>query len=265
MAAPSTPANLSIDEVASNAIQISWDNVAGETGFYVYRSENGSDYTAIADIAADTLSLWDMPLEAETQYYYKVSAYNVDGESALSTAVDDTTLAVSTKQYWEGTKGPFLYDENAFYRDEAQSIAGVRSEGNVRVEGTPSEDEDAARKTDVDPYLSPGGTENNLVDFDSDGLPVGDSGLSTSDVSDAVSKKHTQNTDTDLDSTFEASLKNCDNHTSGSTNFVLARQAAEADLSQTISDPPTQAEVQAISDKIDALLAKLRSANLLAT
>jgi len=76
---------------------------------------------------------------------------------------------------------------------------------------------------------------------------------------------HTQNTDTDLDATFEASIKDCDNHTSGSTNFVLAQQAAEADLNQTISDPPTQAEVQAISDKIDALLAKLRSANVIAT
>ena len=31
-----------------------------------------------------------------------------------------------------------------------------------------------------------------------------------------------------------------------------------ADLNQTISDPPTQSEVQAISDKIDAILAVLR-------
>lgn len=41
--------------------------------------------------------------------------------------------------------------------------------------------------------------------------------------------------------------------------------AAVADLNQTISNPPTQAEVQAISDKVDALLASLRAANLLAT
>ena len=39
------------------------------------------------------------------------------------------------------------------------------------------------------------------------------------------------------------------------------RIEAVADLSQTISDPPTQAEVQAISDKIDELLGKLRSTN----
>ena len=39
------------------------------------------------------------------------------------------------------------------------------------------------------------------------------------------------------------------------------RIEAVADLNQTISDPPTQAEVQAISDKIDELLGKLRSTN----
>src|SRR3990167_1211498 len=43
-------------------------------------------------------------------------------------------------------------------------------------------------------------------------------------VADAITKKHanttdhTQNTDDDLDATFEASLKNTDNHTSGTTN-----------------------------------------------
>ena len=40
-------------------------------------------------------------------------------------------------------------------------------------------------------------------------------------VQDAVTKKHIQNTDTDLDTTFEASLKNTDNHTSGTTNKVF--------------------------------------------
>lgn len=41
--------------------------------------------------------------------------------------------------------------------------------------------------------------------------------------------------------------------------------AAVADLNQTISATPTQAEVQAISDKIDALLASLRAAGKLAS
>lgn len=41
-------------------------------------------------------------------------------------------------------------------------------------------------------------------------------------------------------------------------------QTALADLGQTISGTYAQAEVQAISDKVDALLAKLRTANILA-
>lgn len=41
--------------------------------------------------------------------------------------------------------------------------------------------------------------------------------------------------------------------------------AAVADLGQTISDPPTQAEVQAISDKVDEILAALRAAGLMST
>jgi len=40
---------------------------------------------------------------------------------------------------------------------------------------------------------------------------------------------------------------------------------AVADLSQTISNPPTQAEVQDISDKIDALLAVMRTAGQIST
>lgn len=48
-------------------------------------------------------------------------------------------------------------------------------------------------------------------------------------------------------------------------NAAQAEAAAVADLNQTISDPPTQAEVQAISDKVDELLAALRAAGLMAT
>lgn len=38
-----------------------------------------------------------------------------------------------------------------------------------------------------------------------------------------------------------------------------------ADLNQTISNPPTQAEVQAISDKVDVILAALRTVQKLDT
>ena len=47
------------------------------------------------------------------------------------------------------------------------------------------------------------------------------------------------------------------------TYGTVKRASAIADLNQTISNPPTQAEVQAISNKIDALLAAQRTAGQL--
>lgn len=46
---------------------------------------------------------------------------------------------------------------------------------------------------------------------------------------------------------------------------AVAQAAAVADLNQDISASYVEAEVQAISDKVDALLAALRTAGLLAS
>ena len=75
MAAPATPANLDVEETGSNAIYLSWDNVAGELGFYLYRSEDDLTYTMLAIIDVDTLLFWDGYVEFETKYYYKIAAY----------------------------------------------------------------------------------------------------------------------------------------------------------------------------------------------
>lgn len=45
---------------------------------------------------------------------------------------------------------------------------------------------------------------------------------------------------------------------------ALAQQAAIADLGLVVSDPPAQAEVQAVADKIDFLLGTLRAAGIIA-
>jgi hypothetical protein len=51
--------------------------------------------------------------------------------------------------------------------------------------------------------------------------------------------------------------------TEGGTTTNNPQQSAISNLNQTISDPPTQAEVQAISDKIDIILSALRNANII--
>lgn len=49
----------------------------------------------------------------------------------------------------------------------------------------------------------------------------------------------------------------------GYLQAISKKVAAVANLNQTLSNPPTQAEAQAISDKIDELLAALRLADKL--
>lgn len=128
MAVPSTPANLTIDQVASNAIVLSWDNVANEDGFHIWISyDSGVTYEILLEVDADTLIGYAMPLGSETEYYFKVSAFNTDGDSALSTSVNDTTLAVSRKYAWTGNKKK-SYDENAIYYRDTITQVGGRSE-----------------------------------------------------------------------------------------------------------------------------------------
>ena len=54
--------------------------------------------------------------------------------------------------------------------------------------------------------------------------------------------------------------------TAGTASVGVVLQAtAVADLNQNISDPPTESETQAISDKVDEILASLRTAGTMDT
>ena len=55
-----------------------------------------------------------------------------------------------------------------------------------------------------------------------------------------------------------------DNNRTRKLNDLAEPGDAVADLSQTVSATPTQAEVQAISDKVDELLAALRDGGAIA-
>lgn len=153
MAAPSTPANLSIDTTGSNGFVLTWDNVAGETGFYLYRSTDNfvADSRRVLRTLVDVLKAWELGLLASTQYYYKISAFNGDGESSLSAAVNDTTSAKSLKKYWTGSVGPFPYDENALVKDGSgvDTVYGLKSSGQMLVEEIPLFDKHIVRRIDV--------------------------------------------------------------------------------------------------------------------
>ncbi|MEP7237196.1 MAG: LamG-like jellyroll fold domain-containing protein, partial [Ferruginibacter sp.] len=82
---PVAPVNLSFTSVLYNSVTLNWDDFSSnETGFVIYRSTDGVNYTFITQTAANATSSVQTSLTANTIYYWKVQAVT---EGGLSTAI----------------------------------------------------------------------------------------------------------------------------------------------------------------------------------
>jgi len=94
--------------------------------------------------------------------------------------------------------------EDAFQYDDTDFPDGAIVSDQPIQAGTPVNPDDVVRLSDVgtiagDVYGPAGATDSNIVEFDGvTGKTLKDSGLTHANVSDAISKKHTQGTDTSL-------------------------------------------------------------------
>lgn len=86
---PSAPANLYQTSVTSNSISLSWTQSALASGYNVYRSTNGVNFSKISSTSNTYYT--DTNLSPSTTYYYKVTAYNPSGESGYSNVIAVTT------------------------------------------------------------------------------------------------------------------------------------------------------------------------------
>lgn len=112
MAAPSTPAGLSIDHIFSNGALVSWNSSAGATYYELWKSFDGVTYFLAHNIPGT--DIFD-GAPFETTVYYKVLAGNIDGESVLSSVVSDTTLARLSKKAFLTPKLFRPFDANAYF------------------------------------------------------------------------------------------------------------------------------------------------------
>lgn len=93
---PSAPANLTATAVSASRINVVWQDVAGESGYRLERStDGGSTWGAWAGVAADITSFADTGLAPDTQYAYRVFAWNGDGDSLPSNAASAVTQTAS--------------------------------------------------------------------------------------------------------------------------------------------------------------------------
>jgi phosphodiesterase/alkaline phosphatase D-like protein len=93
-ALPAAPGGLKATAVSNTRINLVWtDNSSAEQGFKIEVKIGASGvYTRIATVGANATTYASTGLEANTQYFYRVRAYNVDGHSGYSNEASATTL-----------------------------------------------------------------------------------------------------------------------------------------------------------------------------
>ena len=88
---PDTPDGLTAVALSSSEIKVEFNTVNGAVGYNIYFCESPpNNFTLLTTVGSGTYT--HNNLTPETEYFYKVSAYNDDGESGLSDSVSATTL-----------------------------------------------------------------------------------------------------------------------------------------------------------------------------
>ena len=102
ISAPAAPAGLAL-EVSANWIRLTWTGVANETGYKVEKSDTGAFGGEEEEfvVGADVTEYLAKDLDASTQYWFRVRAYNGAGNSAYTATEDDTTLATYVRDDFE--------------------------------------------------------------------------------------------------------------------------------------------------------------------
>ena len=91
---PSTPSGLSVSNTIAS-LTLKWNAVKGATGYEIYRAGTDGKYSKITTVTST--SYVDTNVKNNTQYSYKIKAYNAAGTSAFSTAasIKRTQISVS--------------------------------------------------------------------------------------------------------------------------------------------------------------------------
>ncbi len=135
------PSNLTDSVVSASRIDLRWNIVAGAASYAIYRAPAiGGEYKVIGD--TNSLIYHSTGLSANTAYFYKVLAYNGNGESEFSDTLSDTTKVaapsnltdsvISSSQIdlsWSSVAGATGY-RLAFSADSGQSYSEI-AVGNV--------------------------------------------------------------------------------------------------------------------------------------
>jgi hypothetical protein len=90
--APAAPTGLVATAMSPTRIDLSWNDVASETGYRIERSPNGSTgWAEIGTSGANQTSYTDLQVVSQQTYFYRVRAVNTGGFSPYSNTANATT------------------------------------------------------------------------------------------------------------------------------------------------------------------------------
>ena len=134
------PSDLKANSVSKNAIELVWtDNSFDESGFEIYRSDDGPDgvYNLIGTTSSDVANFMDTGLSSGTIYHYKVrSIQSGNTYSEFTTVAEGATIdyyiyvnvngssAYDASEPWNNLSTPALTGDTfyGFKNDEGQSL-----------------------------------------------------------------------------------------------------------------------------------------------
>ena len=138
---PSKPTGLTAQAESSSTIRLNWtDNSNNETGFKIEESSTGpsSGFSQVATVGANVKTYLRTGRSSATQYWYKVRAYNGDGNSLYSNVANCYTYAAIatpsnlTATAFSDTKIEITFQDNSDEEDnhrvERKLGAGAYSE-----------------------------------------------------------------------------------------------------------------------------------------
>jgi hypothetical protein len=90
--APAVPSGLTATAATATRVDLHWtDNASTETGYFIERSGNGVEFSQVASLGANVTSYSDNGVGANSNYWYRVRAWNSIGNSAASNVATVTT------------------------------------------------------------------------------------------------------------------------------------------------------------------------------
>ncbi|MCF2489887.1 fibronectin type III domain-containing protein [Dyadobacter sp. CY347] len=127
---PGAPTSLSAKTISSSQINLAWkDQATNEARFELERSTDGTSFSKIADINANTTTYENIGLQPATRYWYRVRSVNGSGPSIFSNIADATTLDVTPNAPGRLSATTISYDQiNLEWEDVSGNETGFQLE-----------------------------------------------------------------------------------------------------------------------------------------